>query len=117
MALLLCSVGIYGVIAASVGQRRFEIGVRMALGAQSRQVAGMIIGQTMALAGIGIVLGLLMAFAGMGVMQSLLFEIDATDPLTLTLVALGLALVAALAGSLPASRATKVDALVALQRE
>ncbi len=117
MALFLCMVGIYGVIAASVGQRRFEIGVRMALGARSRQVAGMVIGQTLALAGIGIVLGTLLAFAGMGVMQSLLFEVDAADPLTLAAVALGLTLVAALAGALPANRASKVDAIVALQRD
>jgi predicted permease len=119
MALFLCSVGIYGVIAYSVRQRQFEIGVRMALGAPARQVAEMVIRQTMLLAGTGILIGIGMALAVMRWLQSQLelFEVTATDPATLAVVALGLGLVAALAGALPARRATRVDALVALQGE
>ena len=115
MALFLCAVGIYGVIAYSVSQRHFEIGVRMALGARGPQVAGMVLRQTMMLAAVGIAIGLMLAFAGMGLMDSLLFEVSATDPLTLMAVALGLALVAAMAGTVPARRATRVDAVIALQ--
>jgi predicted permease len=115
MALFLCAVGIYGVIAYSVSQRHFEIGVRMALGARGPQVAGMVLRQTMMLVAVGIAIGLMLAFAGMGLMDSLLFEVSATDPLTLMAVALGLALVAAMAGTVPARRATRVDAVIALQ--
>jgi predicted permease len=117
MALFLCAVGIYGVIGYAVRQRHFEIGVRMALGARAAQVAGMVIGQTLVLASAGILIGLGLALAGMGLLESLLFEVTPTDPLTLGAVALGLALVAALAGALPARRATRVDALIALQGE
>jgi len=115
MALFLCAVGIYGVIAYSVTQRHFEIGVRMALGAQAGQVAGMVFRQTMLLAATGIVVGLGLAFVGMGLMESLLYEVAPTDPSTLAAVAIGLVLVAGLAGALPARRATRVDAIVALQ--
>ena len=117
MALFLCAVGIYGVIGFAVRQRHFEIGVRMALGAQNGQVAGMVIGQTMALALAGIVVGLGLAIAGMGLMESLLYEVTPTDPVTLTAVVLGLGLIALLAGALPALRATRVDAIIALQGE
>jgi len=117
LALFLCAVGIYGVIGYAVSQRHFEIGVRMALGARASQVAGMIIGQTMALAGIGIAIGLALSFVGMSLMESLLFEVAPGDPLTLAGVVLGLAAVAALAGALPARRATRVDAVVVLQGE
>jgi ABC-type antimicrobial peptide transport system permease subunit len=110
-------VGIYGVIGYAVSQRHFEIGVRMALGARASQVAGMIIGQTMVLAGIGIAIGLALSFVGMSLMESLLFEVAPGDPLTLAGVVLGLAAVAALAGALPARRATRVDAVVVLQGE
>jgi ABC-type antimicrobial peptide transport system permease subunit len=117
LALFLCTVGIYGVIAYSVRQRYFEIGVRMALGARAGQVAGMVIGQTMVLAGTGIVVGVALALAGMGLLESLLFEVAPTDPLTLAGVACGLALVAVFAGAVPARRATRVDAVVTLQGE
>jgi len=117
MAVFLCAVGIYGVISYSVSQRHFEIGVRMALGARGPQVAGMVLGRTMTLAAVGIAIGLALSLAGMGLMDSLLFEVTGTDPLTLAVVALGLALVAAMAGSLPARRATQVNAVVALQGE
>jgi hypothetical protein len=115
IAVFLCSIGIYGVIAYSVSQRHFEIGVRMALGARGPQVAGMVLGQTMTLAAVGIAIGLMLSLVGMGLMESLLFEVTATDPLTLAAVAIGLALVAVMAGTLPARRATRVDAVVALQ--
>ena len=117
MALFLCAVGIYGVIAYSVTQRHYEIGVRMALGAQAGQVAAMVLRQTLMLAATGIVFGLGLAVVGMGLMESLLFEVRPTDPSTLAAVAIGLALVAGLAGAVPARRATRVDAIVALQVE
>jgi len=116
-ALFLCAVGIYGVIAYTVRQRHFEIGVRMALGARGPQVAGMVLRQTLLLAGGGIVLGTALALAATGLMESLLFEVAAADPLTLVAVALSLGAIAILAGALPARRATRVDAIVALQRD
>jgi ABC-type antimicrobial peptide transport system permease subunit len=117
MALFLCAVGIYGVIGYAVSQRHFEIGVRMALGARAAQVAGMVLAQTMALAGMGILLGVGLALVAVGLVESRVLEVAPTDPLTLGAVALGLGLVAALAGALPARRATRVDAIVALQSE
>lgn len=117
MALFLCAVGIYGVIAYSVSQRYFEIGVRMALGARGPEVAGMVLRQTMVLTAVGVVAGVGLAFVGMGLMESLLFEVAPTDPATLAAVAIGLLMVAGLAGALPARRATRVDAIVALHGE
>ena len=117
VALVLGIVGVYGVISYAVSRRYFEIGIRMALGARAPQVAGLVFGQTMTLALAGIVVGLVLAVAGTRWMEFLLFETAPTDPLTLAAVALGLALVAALAGLLPARRATRVDAVVALRRD
>lgn len=117
VALVLASVGIYGVISYSVSQRTHEIGVRMALGAQPQQVMEMMIKQGMALALIGIALGLLGAFAFTRVITSLLYEVSATDPSIFILSAIFLALVSLLACYLPARRATKVDPLIALRYE
>ncbi|MGH9780734.1 MAG: ABC transporter permease [Candidatus Acidiferrales bacterium] len=117
MAVLLSAVGVYGVLAYSVSQRTREIGIRMALGAQPRDVLRMVIGHGMALAAAGILLGLGGALALTRFLRSLLFEIKPTDPATFVVVALLLALVALVACYIPARRAMRVDPLVALRYE
>ncbi|NOT59146.1 MAG: FtsX-like permease family protein, partial [Acidobacteria bacterium] len=115
LALLLAALGIYGVISFSVAQRTNEIGIRMALGAQNREVLKLVLGQGARLIVTGIVSGLLTAVLLTKVMQSLLFGVQATDPLTFASVALLLSLVAFVACWIPARRATKVDPMIALR--
>jgi ABC-type antimicrobial peptide transport system permease subunit len=117
VALLLALVGLFGVVAYSVSQRTREFGVRMALGAQPRDVLQMVLKQGMLLAISGIVFGLLLSAATARVMQSLLFQVQATD--LKTYLSLGLALTGAamLAAYFPARRATKVDPANALHYE
>ncbi|HEV8427613.1 MAG TPA: ABC transporter permease [Pyrinomonadaceae bacterium] len=116
-ALLLAAIGIYGVMGYSVARRTHEIGVRIALGAERRDILTLIIGQGMVLVLIGAGLGLVLALALTRVVKSLLFGISATDPLTFAAVVLVLVGVALLACYLPARRATKVNPLVALRYE
>jgi len=117
VALALAAVGVYGVIAYSVAQRTHEIGIRMALGAQRRDVLGMVARQGLPLAVMGIASGLAGAAAVTRLMTSLLFGVSATDPATVTATALLMAAVAALACYIPARRATKVDPMTALRCE
>ena len=117
VALALCVVGIYGVISYIVSQRTREIGVRMALGADRRDVRRMVLRQGMILTGIGIVIGLGAAVGLTRFMSSVLYGVEATDPVTFAAVAFMLTAVALVASYLPAVRASRTDPLVALRFE
>jgi len=116
-ALLLASLGIYGVISYSVSQRTQEIGIRMALGASARDLQIRIVLQTLSLAGIGMVLGTAASLALAQTISGMLFGVTPTDPATFAGMLLVLGMVAALAGYLPARRASRIDPMMALRAE
>jgi ABC-type antimicrobial peptide transport system permease subunit len=115
LALLLASIGIYGVISYAVAQRTQEFGIRLALGAQPGNVFSIVLGQGARLALFGVILGFIAAFAVTRLMTSLLFGVQPTDPITFTAVPALLMGVALLACYIPARRATRVDPIIALR--
>jgi predicted permease len=117
VAILLASIGLYGLMAYAVEQRTLEFGIRLALGADTAMLRNMVVRQAMLLAGVGIVVGLGAAFGLTRVMKSLLFDVKPTDPAVFVSVALLFTGVAFLASYLPARRALRVDPVVALRYE
>jgi hypothetical protein len=115
ISVTLSAVGIYGVISYVVGQRRSEIGIRMALGAQTGEVARLIVGQSARLAGVGALVGVAAAVGGTRFLRALLFEVSPTDPLVLGGTAAALFIVAVAASVGPVRRAAKIDPAEALQ--
>ena len=117
LALLLASIGLFGLMSYNVSRRTNEIGIRMALGAQRSDVLGLVMRESMILVAIGIVLGLVAALSASSFVKSLLFGLPPTDPLALAAAMAIMVIVSGLAGYLPARRASKVDPMVALHYE
>jgi ABC-type antimicrobial peptide transport system permease subunit len=115
VALILAAIGIYGVMAYSVSQRTQEIGIRMALGARTIDVWGMVLRHGIGITVAGMVLGLLCAFGLARVVTNLLYGVSATDPSTFILISILLAIVALMACVIPARRATRVDPVIAIK--
>jgi predicted permease len=117
LALLLACVGLYGVISYTVANRTREIGVRMALGARRGDVMGLVLREGMLLVVIGLLVGIPLALASTRLLHSFLFGLKSTDPVSLIAVVLLLGMVAAVAGFIPARRASRIDPMVALRYE
>jgi putative ABC transport system permease protein len=117
IALVLSAIGVYGVLSYAVTQRTHEIGIRIALGAEPRDVLALVVGRGLALTAAGLVLGVAAALASTRVMATLLFEVKPSDPPTYIIIATVLALAALVASYIPARRASRVDPLIALRSE
>ena len=117
LALVLASVGIYGVLSYAVAERSREMGIRRALGARDGQVVGMVVGEGMRLVVIGVVAGVAAAFLSTRLMRGLLYGVGAGDPMTFVVVTLVVGMVALVASYLPARRAARVDPTEALRAD
>src|SRR5262249_45440049 len=117
LGLTLACLGLYGVMSYTVARRRRELGIRMALGAQARDVIGMVLRESMSLVALGALMGLGAAVATTRFVSNLLYGLEPTDPLTISFAALMMIVVAALAGYLPARKASQVDPLATLRSE
>ena len=117
IALVLATIGIYGVMAYLVNQGTREIGIRMALGASQRNILTLVVRRGIALALTGVMIGLAGAFLFTRLIRSLLFGVEATDPITFAVISLLLFLVALLASYIPARRASRIDRMVSLRCE
>jgi ABC-type antimicrobial peptide transport system permease subunit len=117
LALVVTAVGLYGVIGYNVTQRMHELGVRVALGAQARDILGLVVGQGVRFAGAGIALGTVLAYGASRWIEPLLFEQSATDPMVYSLVAAVLLFVGLVASAAPAMRASRADPNTALRSE
>jgi len=117
VALLLGAIGIYGMLSYTMSQRSHEVGIRIALGAESRQVVRMVVGEGMRVVGIAVAIGLAGSLGATRLLRSQLFGVGPTDVLTFAVVTVILALVAMLACFLPARRASRVDPMVALRAD
>jgi ABC-type antimicrobial peptide transport system permease subunit len=117
LALLLACIGLYGVMSYAVSGRTREIGLRMALGAQQKDVLWMVLREAILLVVAGLAIGIPAAFGGSRLLLSMLFALSSLDPLSMTISILLMLTVAAIAGYIPARRATRVDPMVALRYE
>lgn len=117
LALVLATLGLYGVVAYSVSQRTTELGIRMALGAQSGNILQLVVFRAAGLAAIGLGIGLAISLAGSRIIARFLFGVSATDPITLAAACLIILLVAVTASLVPALRAAEVDPAIALRAE
>jgi predicted permease len=117
LAVALAMIGVYGIVSYSISQRTNEIGIRVAMGARSADVVGLVLREALALAAIALLFGLAGSLALSRVLQSLLFEVTPTDPVTLATVCFVVLVVSALAAALPARRAARIDPMVALRYE
>ena len=117
LALLLASIGLYGVMAQSVEQRTREIGVRMALGAERRNIFRLVIGRALVIATVGIVAGAALSLLSMRFLEALLYQVKPNDPATLAVLAAGLLGICLLASYVPARRATRVDPWTSLRAD
>jgi len=115
LALMLAAIGLYGVMAYAVSQRRRELGIRLALGARRQDVRNMVVRQGVLLAAVGVVIGLGIAFALARLVTNLLYGVNGHDPLTFAIIPIVLLAVAVLATYIPASRASRVDPVDALR--
>jgi putative ABC transport system permease protein len=116
-ALLLAAIGIYGVLSFAVTVRTREMGIRIALGAERGSVQWLVLGEGLALVGLGIVIGLAGAFAGARVLRTFLFDLTPSDPLTYISIVVVLVVTALLASWIPGLRASRVDPVIALRAE
>ena len=116
-ALLLAALGVYGIVSYSVSQRAREFGIRVALGAQPRQIVGMVVGQNLRIVALGLTVGLLIAIPATRLLRGLLYQVGPNDPVTFIAIAAILSAVAIVASYLPARRGTQVDPVVTLKAE